>query len=95
MNRLIDALKADRLVTDAQREASRGGRPAQLVRFNAEAQSVLAPTLRSDTVQGAVCDLAGRIRSRPSRPLLDRTHDAESESAAVIEQVIALSAELS
>ncbi|MFF0740382.1 ROK family protein [Streptomyces sp. NPDC004111] len=87
VNRLLDALKAENLVTDGEREASRGGRPAQLVRFNAQAQSILALALGSGTLHGAVCDLAGNIRERHSLPLRGKAQDGEP--ATVLEQVIA------
>ncbi|MGW4780904.1 ROK family protein [Streptomyces filamentosus] len=95
VNRLVDALKADRLVTDDERAPSRGGRPAQLVRFNARAQSVLALTLGSDSLQGAVCDLAGNVRSRLARPLREGTRRAGPDTSFLVEQVIAFAVELS
>ncbi|MFE7117300.1 ROK family protein [Streptomyces sp. NPDC057654] len=90
VNRLLDTLKADRLVTDDERAPSRGGRPAQLIRFNAQAQSVLALTLGSDTLHGAVCDLTGHTRHHLNRPL----HEGDG-APALIEQVIAFATQLS
>lgn len=79
VNRLVEALKAEGLVVDAERAPSTGGRPPQLIRYNADAQTVLALALGPRRIIGAVADLAGTIRHREERPTLPAGDAAGSE----------------
>lgn len=91
VNRLVDILKQDRLVIDGALEPSNGGRPRQLLEFNARARSVLVLALGREGVSGAVADLAGGIIRREERPapeglrggrqLIDEIVDFASELA--------------
>ncbi|MFE4423404.1 ROK family protein [Streptomyces sp. NPDC056817] len=70
VNRLVEALKREGLIVDAERAPSTGGRPPQLIRYNADAQTVLALALGPRRIIGAVADLAGTVRYREERPTL-------------------------
>ncbi|MFE7117304.1 ROK family protein, partial [Streptomyces sp. NPDC057654] len=69
VNRLVDRLTEDGLVLEAGRTVPTGGRPARLVKFNAEARSVLALDIGSHKIAGAVADLEARMTRRRKRSI--------------------------
>ncbi|WP_327087168.1 ROK family protein [Nonomuraea sp. NBC_01738] len=64
VNRLVGALRASRLVTETELGASTGGRPPQIIQFNAAAQSVLAFDIGAKRTTGAIVDLENRVLHR-------------------------------
>ncbi|MFE7562255.1 ROK family transcriptional regulator [Kitasatospora sp. NPDC057500] len=62
VHRLVEVLRAAGLVlVEAERAPSSGGRPPQLIRYNAGAQTVLAVALRPRRIVGVVADLHGTV----------------------------------
>ncbi|MFF2043617.1 ROK family protein [Kitasatospora sp. NPDC058170] len=62
VHRLVEVLRAEGLVVvEAERAPSSGGRPPQLVRYNAGAQTVLAVAMRPRRIVGVVTDLHGTV----------------------------------
>ncbi|MFC5664186.1 ROK family protein [Kitasatospora misakiensis] len=62
VHRLVEGLRAAGLVVvEAERAPSGGGRPPQLIRYNAGAQTVLAVALRPRRIVGVVADLHGTV----------------------------------
>lgn len=69
VHRLVEALRTSGLVVvEPERAPSSGGRPPQLIRYNAGAQTVLAVALRPRRVVGVVTDLHGRVLHEAERP---------------------------
>ncbi len=66
VNRLVEQLEASGLLTVSGEEAasSRGGRPARLVSYNADAAVILAVDLSNAPWRGAVVNLGGEILER-------------------------------
>ncbi|MBV2153114.1 ROK family transcriptional regulator [Kitasatospora sp. SUK 42] len=62
VHRLVEVLRAEGLVeVEAVRAPSSGGRPPQLIRYNARAQTVLAVAMRPRRIVGVVADLDGTV----------------------------------
>nr|WP_237419175.1 ROK family transcriptional regulator [Kitasatospora sp. SID7827] len=62
VHRLVEVLRAAGLVeVEAERAPSSGGRPPQLIRYNARAQTVLAVAMRPRRIVGVVTDLDGTV----------------------------------
>ncbi|MFF6841558.1 ROK family protein [Streptomyces tanashiensis] len=70
VNRLVDRLIDDGLVLEAGRTVPTGGRPARLVKFHAQARSVLALDIGAHKIAGAVADLEARVVRRRRRAIL-------------------------
>ncbi|MFJ4670311.1 ROK family transcriptional regulator [Kitasatospora purpeofusca] len=85
VHRLVEALRtAGLVVVEPERAPSSGGRPPQLIRYNAGAQTVLAVALRPRRVVGVVTDLHGTVLHEAERqwaPALgpDRTREPSAE----------------
>ncbi|WP_188195024.1 ROK family transcriptional regulator [Nonomuraea sp. SYSU D8015] len=71
VTRSLNALAAEGLVEfgPLDRESTRAGRPAQLVRFRAEAGHVLGLSISPQDVRVAVSDLAGTVTAADATPL--------------------------
>ncbi|MFJ9693956.1 ROK family protein [Kitasatospora sp. NPDC101183] len=62
VHRLVEVLRAEGLVeVESVRAPSSGGRPPQLIRYNARAQTVLAVAVRPRRIVGVVTDLGGAV----------------------------------
>ncbi|WP_162002416.1 ROK family transcriptional regulator [Streptomyces sp. CB01881] len=62
VHRLVEVLRAEgAVVVEAERAPSSGGRPPQLIRYNAGAQTVLAVAMRPRRIVGVVTDLHGTV----------------------------------
>ncbi|MEE1822499.1 ROK family protein [Streptomyces sp. BE20] len=62
VHRLVEVLRtAGLVIVETERAPSSGGRPPQLVRYNAGAQTVLAVAMRPRRIVGVVADLHGTV----------------------------------
>ncbi|MGW2866708.1 ROK family protein [Kitasatospora sp. NPDC001225] len=62
VHRLVEVLRAEGLVeVETERAPSSGGRPPQLIRYNARAQTVLAIAVRPRRIVGVVAALDGTV----------------------------------
>lgn len=62
VHRLVEVLRAEGLVeVETERAPSSGGRPPQLIRYNARAQTVLAIAMRPRRIVGVVAALDGTV----------------------------------
>ena len=90
VNRLVGGLRTSKIVTETEQGASTGGRPPQIIQFNAAAQSVLAFDIGTKRMTGAIVDLENRVLHRQ-----EWDHEPGGDtSMQVYEQLLRLCQEL-
>ncbi|MEV7780508.1 ROK family protein [Kitasatospora sp. NPDC088351] len=83
VHRLVEVLRAEGAVlVEAERAPSSGGRPPQLIRYNAGAQTVLAVAMRPRRIIGVVTDLHGTVLHEAEHHWADLGPERGREPAA-------------
>lgn len=94
VNRIVDRLRADRLIVDGGAARSSGGRPPRLLEYNSRRHTVAAVDIGARTINAAVFDLQGQpVRQRNATHHIQHP-DGPEWATSVFEQVVDLIAEL-